>query len=652
MALEKAFKVLVDGVNNPVREVDVGGSNVTLIVTDTIDFGDDIKVSYTKPDTSQITDLNGNDLDSFVDKVVDNSVLDPNDADPPIFDGAETDQFGTEISISFDEDIVAAIPPNPVVNLSELETGEDTANENRYYIIWRWSPGDESNDNPRDYYEYRFRQVASPVNAWSNYARLTAGQIRIGNLLPNAQYEIEVRAVNNGGTSDGLVDQADTPTVQAGKPPVSFRITNRGRKLDGSTYKYFMNLAYERDASDTDPITRYEYRFKESTSDTWGGWVNNSLTETFSIDTLKRNTQYDFEVRTINFIGASVAATVQGTVTFNTPNTPDNFTATPSRGGDSTNGWTYQIALSWQKPADDNTNTVDGFRYRYKLSTADSFGSWVTVSKTTVSATITGLTHTVLYDIELEATNNEGSSTVQKQENILIFQVPGGVDSLAGVTSNAGTVDTPNLQIQWTWALPTVDSTNTIDDVQVRTREISNAWGSTAFVSKGAAATSHSINMLSEGTYEIEVKVINSAGDSEVSSNQVKITVLIEGPSLEVNAQGTNPRGSFNLVAVPGIANASSNDDVPDTLGYFELEYHAPGVTAWSTWSGSNKSADSPDGRFWMSASNFDVFSPTLSNGNFSLGQGLTTFVGYSARCRMINTDGSILSKWTEAVAS
>ena len=651
MTLEKAFKVSVEGVDNPIREVDVGGSSVTLVVENVIEFGDDIEVSYEKPATSQITDLNGNDLASFTNKVVENSVVDPNDADPPEFDGAETDKFGTEVSVSFDEDIVAAIPPNSPVNVGVLDVGADTGNANRFFIIWRWSPGDESNDNPRDYYEYRYRKVETPAAAWSNYARVTAGEITVDNLPPNASYEIEVRAVNNGGTSDGTTHIADTPTVEAGNKPINFTVDAKGRRLDGSTYKYYIDLSYQRDPEDTEPITRFEYRYKESTVNIWGAWISNALNTTFRLDGIKRNTQYDIEVRTINFIGASDEAELQETVTFSVPNTPTNLTVTPARGGDKTNGWTYKIDIGWDRPTEDDTNTIDGWRYRYKLSTANTFGSWVTVANAASSASITGLTHTVKYDIELEAVNNEGGSTASTEDDVLIFTAPNPVFSLITNTSNAGTVDTPNLTIEWGWLLPTTDSTNTIDDVQVRTRNKANAWGSTAFVSKGADGTSHSINMLDEGTYEIEIKTVNSAGDSTVQTAEGVITVLIDGPSLEATAQGTSPRGSFNLVAVPGIADASSNDDVPEGLGYFQLEYHPPGSTDWITWRGSNKSSDSPDGEFWMSAASFDVFSPVLSNGNFSLAQGLTTFVGYTARCRMIKTDGTILSRWTEATA-
>ena len=651
MALEDSFAVSVEGTDNPVEEVEVGGSSVSLKVRDRIRFGQKIKVSYTPPATSKITDVIGNALAALTDKEVANEVRDPNDIDPPVFEEAETDKEGREITLSFDEDVVAIIPPNPVTNLNELDVGADTGNANRFYITWRWSPGEEDNSNERQNYKYRTREHTNPVSAWSDYTTTEQGEVTIDNLPPNKSYQIGVVAENIGGESDETTDIADTPVVEAGNPPINFAITGKGRKLDSGTYKYFMAFEYDRDPDDTEPITRYEYRYKESTSNTWPAWTDNALNLTFEIIGLKRNTQYDIEVRTQNFIGASDEASLQDTVTFNTPNTPTMFTATPSRGGDKTNGWTYKIDIGWGRPTEDDTNPIDGWRYRYKLSTETKYGSWVAVANAATGASITGLTHTVKYDIELEATNNEGGSAAATVDDVVIFTTPDPVTSLIENTSNEGTIDTPNLTITFEWLIPTADSRNTIDDVLVRTRNTDNEWGSTAFISKGAAAKSHAINMLSEGTYEIEVKTTNSAGDSTVVTKQATITVLIAGPSLEVTAQGTSPRGSFNLVAVPGIADALSNDDIPEGLGYFELEYHPPGSTDWITWSGSNKSSDSPDGSFWMSAANFDVFSPVLSNGNFAKAQGLTTFVGYVAQCRMIHTDGTPLSRWTEATA-
>ena len=123
--INEAFTVEVNGNDNPVEEVDVGGSSVTLVVQNRLAFGDTITVTYEPPTTSKITDRFGNELAAFADQTVENELPDPNDTDPPEFDGAETDSEGLEISISFNEDIEASVPPNMPVELALLDDRPD-----------------------------------------------------------------------------------------------------------------------------------------------------------------------------------------------------------------------------------------------------------------------------------------------------------------------------------------------------------------------------------------------------------------------------------------------------------------------------------------------------------------------------------------------
>ena len=231
--INEAFTVEVNGTDNPVEEVDVGGSSVTLVVQNRLAFGDTITVTYEPPTTSKITDRFGNELAAFTDQTVDNELPDPNDTDPPEFDGAETDSEGLEISISFNEDIEASVPPNMPVELGLLDSREDPVNDHRYILEFRWSPGIENDQTERDYYEYRIREVTDPVTAWPAWARVDAGNVAIDNLPPNRMYEFAARAVNLGGPSPEETIVVSTPTVVAGLPLLNFEVTSKGRKLDG-----------------------------------------------------------------------------------------------------------------------------------------------------------------------------------------------------------------------------------------------------------------------------------------------------------------------------------------------------------------------------------------------------------------------------------
>ena len=623
MALDKAFSVRVNNVANPVEEVDVGGSGVTLRVQNRIEFGDTITVSYTVPATSKITDIFGNQLAAFANRTVDNERPDPSDSDPPVFEDASTDKTGREISISFDEDILAAIPPNPVINLDELESGDDPENMNRFYIEWRWSPGEESGDNDREYYQYRYREVTNPASAWSDYTRNETGSVRIGNLKPNATYEIEVVSTNVGGNSDPVTDTADSPIVESGLAPINFQITSKGRKLDGSNYKYFAIFSYARDASDTAPLTRYEYRLKKTSSNTWGGWTGNGTALTFEVDTLERNVSYDFQVRLVNFIGASGESELTDTVTFNKPDAATDLAAAGQRTG-SSGSYGYQIDLSWVLPSVDATNTIDSIRYRYKTSSASNYGSWTTIAGTATSVSITGLAHTTLYDIQLQTVNSTGKSAVSL-DDALAFAKPDPVTMLTCVFTRL-TNKTNN--VTYSWSLPAASSDKTIDEVLTRVRKTTDSWG--AFVSQTADFNTETVtNATDNSTYEIQVKTSNNVGESAVVTASCDVQVLGPGPTIEV----------FINLAAYLVQVVASGWEIPATKS-IEWEYHLGGETAW-------RSLGIKD------VSTLGEFEIVLVNTRWSEGslpQG-TTLAGTRGRLRGLDGNGDPLTEWSIATA-
>ena len=559
MALEKAFGVKVNGTNNPVEEVDVGGSSVSLRVQNRIQFGDTITVSYTVPVSSKITDIFGNELASFSDEPVDNELPDPSDSDPPVFDDASTDKEGREISISFNEDIAASIPPNPVVNLNELDSGPDGITDYKYFLEWRWSPGQSDETNEVQYYQYRFRRVTIPASDWSAYTRVDVGSVRINNLFPNAQYEIGVVPVNVGGQGDEVTDVADTPEVIAGTQPINFRTTNKGRKLVNGSYQFFIDLAFQLDPENTQPVTRYEYRFKLASASDWGTWTDNGTNLTFTLDNVTDDVEYNIEVRMVTVIGSSIAASLNETVSFAPPPTVDNFVASGVRGGDKTNGWTYAINLSWDEPDHDDTNEIDNYRYRYKLNSTNTWGGWVTVVNTATTVTITGLTHTVGYDLEFQAQNHEGNSPKQTVDNLVIFTAPPAVTGIMGIADKTS--------IEWAWVVPTTDASNMIDDILVRTRAKTGTWS--GFTSKGASGGTHELSSLTDGTtYQITVRTSNSAGNTDVVY-ETEYNVLAAAPYFEITV--------FTATIISTVVQTFP---LPDTK-FIQYEYRANSSAAW-----------------------------------------------------------------------
>ena len=572
MALADSFTVTVNGTDdNPVTEVNVGGSSATLIVENRINYGDTIAVSYTAPATGKITDLFGNELADFMNRLVGNEVLDPNDSTPPTVDDAETDARGREISISFDEDIVALIVPPAVVDIAVLGSGADTANQHRYYLEWGWSPGEGDENNAQEYYQYRYRQVTSPAASWSNYEITERPTVRVNNLLPNAQYEIEVLATNIAGDSAATMLISDTPTVEAGQPPTSLSVINKQRTIDPDTfnYVYIMDVLYAKNPANTEAVTRYEYRYKVAAGSAWTAWTDNELLLSFSI-MVEVNTIYDIEVRSVNFIGASSEIAIQDQVEFGIPNAPENLVVEPSRTG-TTGSFGYQIKLSWDTPDIDATNTIDNYQYRYKLSSTGIFSDWVELSADATEVTITGLTHSDAYDVEVSSLNNFGESTAVKQSNIVIFQTPPPIPMYDGIVEEIDNMGTAEHQIKWNWMLPaTVQGFNHIEDIEYRTRDVTNAWGS--WISFGNATTTQYIlkNLVDGTTYEIQVRLLNSAGETAPTLDDEQFNVLLDAPVFEIN----NLQDRVYQVVYFG-------PDEGSPIKFYQFQYQLVGENTW-----------------------------------------------------------------------
>ena len=634
MALADSFTVTVNGTtDNPVTEANVSGSAVTLTVENRIAYGDTIAVSYTAPATGKITDLFGNELADFMDRMVGNEILDPNDTTPPEFESADTDARGNEISISFDEDIVALIVPPAVIELVSLGTGADTGNANRYYLEWGWAQGESDESNQQEYYQYRYRQVTSPAANWSSYEITERPTVRVNNLLPNTQYEIEVIATNVAGDSAATTLITDTPTVEAGQPPINLSVINKSRAFDPDTlgYTYNMDVLYAKNPANTEGVTRYEYRFKIASGSAWSAWTDNQLLLSFSI-VVEVNTLYDIEVRTVNFIGASSEIAIQEQVEFGVPNAPDNLQVEPSRTG-TTGSYAYQITLSWDTPDVDATNTIDSYQYRYKLSSASEFNDWVELSADTNEVTITGLTHTDAYDVEVSSLNNFGESTVVKQSNIVIFQTPPPIPMYDGIVEEIDNMGTTTHQIKWNWMLPaTVQGFNHIEDIQYRTRDVTDAWGS--WISFGNTTTTQYIlkNLVDGTTYEIQVRLLNSAGESAPTLDDEQYNVLLDAPVYELNnLQNRVLQIVFFLPA----------EDSP--IVYLHIEYQLVGESTWREWrGGAGSNVNAPDGQYWVTMPAFGGAS--VSNFDWANGAGITV------RWRGIDTDGEVITEWGQGV--
>ena len=226
-------------------------------------------------------------------------------------------------------------------------------------------------------------QVSDNGTSWTD---VTSGTSYTFSGLTNGQsYTFEVRAVNGVGNSAAATTTA-TPQAAAAVPgtPQSFTAT------PGDTQ---VTLNWSAPASDGgSPITKYQVSDDSGTS-----WTDVTSGTSYTFTGLTNGQSYTFEVRAVNGVGNSAAATATATpqAAAAVPGTPRSFTATP---GDT------QVTLNWSAPTSDGGSPIT----KYQVSD-DSGTSWTDVTSGT-SYTFSGLTNGQSYTFEVCAVNGVGNS--------------------------------------------------------------------------------------------------------------------------------------------------------------------------------------------------------------------------------------------------
>ena len=168
-----------------------------------------------------------------------------------------------------------------------------------------------------DHYEYRHKETSAAAfpDTWTNAGSgLTA---TVDGLTNGTEYTFEVRAVNVAGPGPAAASRSATPAMVPGA------VQNLAlRTVHGAGQ---VVLVWNAPASDGGAaVDRYEYRHKETSAAAFPDtWTDVGLALTATVDGLTNDTEYTFEVRAVNAIGAGQAAMSPAV----TPREPPTVTA-------------------------------------------------------------------------------------------------------------------------------------------------------------------------------------------------------------------------------------------------------------------------------------------------------------------------------------
>ena len=251
-------------------------------------------------------------------------------------------------------------------------------------------------------------------------------------LTNGTSYTFILVSINANGTSLGSVSTSVTP----------FTVPSTPGNLTGTSTTNTATLNWL--APSTGGSAILGYKIYDSSGNIYDSSGNISIdtgliyttgpsVRTFIVPGLSQGVTYTFTLNAANSAGNSLGATIS--ITPGAPGTPTSLTVIPGNAS---------VQLNWLAPA--NGGTVTGYKISYS-------GINSTVSSSTLTKTITGLTNGNQYTFSVYATNATGSSLTPA----IISATPGLPYAPTGLSAAAGTGS-----VTLNWSAPSVTGGSSI----------------------------------------------------------------------------------------------------------------------------------------------------------------------------------------------
>ena len=366
---------------------------------------------------------------------------------------------------------------------------------------------------------------ASEWTALDDTNSSTTTSATISSLTNGTTYQVQVRAGNSVGDGPWSPSTTEYPSTTPGTPAAP-SLTAGDQSLALSWTAPTGNGG--------SALTGYKLRYRVADTDSGqsgnqpGNWKNHSHTgtgTTNSISGLTNDTAYDVQVRATNRSGDGAWSA--------------SATATPAKAPDAPSAPTLtkgatQLSVSWSAP-DDNGAAITDYDVRYRACTkstdlscsgstnnSDWAATWSSHAHTGTgrSATITGLTNGTAYQVQVRATNAQGTGSWSASAKAAPEDKP--------KKPAAPSLSVWNASLNVSWTAP-VDNGQAITDYDVQYRACTKAgdltcasnptwaddWSDRSGETNSDTATSATVSGLTNGTaYQVRVRATNSVGDS------------------------------------------------------------------------------------------------------------------------------------------
>ena len=365
-------------------------------------------------------------------------------------------------------------------------------------------------------YQYRRRVGTGGWGGWTTIADsdlVESGTTRsytVTGLTNDTTYRFQVRGRSSVGDGAASTEVEATPEAGAPGAPTNLRATAGDEQV---------TLSWTAPSDDGgEPITGYEYRYREQSSSYPVVWTATGDTRT-TVTVYSRNngTTYFFQVRAVNDVDCADTEidpcgqpSLESSATpVGEPETRVNLTTVTF--GD------RRVELEWSlqtppPPADDRS----GFQYRQKAG--GGYGRWIDVRNSDASTTthvVAGLTNGTTYTFQVRAVNSSGGGLASNELSAVPSTTPGAPTTL---TATAG-----DEQVSLTWTAAS-DGGRRISGYECQRMRGADAYGPCTDRSIGASATSLTLTdedvppIENDTTYTFQVQAVNGNGSGDWSN--------------------------------------------------------------------------------------------------------------------------------------
>jgi hypothetical protein len=319
---------------------------------------------------------------------------------------------------------------------------------------------------------YSVLYQVSGASSWYNYTVTSSTTASVTGLVASANYNFQVIAVNNYGSSPAGTASCQAPSsVATGTAPAT--PTN----LTATANSTSITLSW----SAVTGAVEYNILYQVSGATTWAEAGATSST-TFNVAGLVYPATYNFQLFSINNFGESSAATLSwGTG----PLAPSGATGSSPT--------TTSIALNWSSGTGAASYNVV---YQIGSGTATTLTGY-----TNTNTTVTGLAADTVYNFSVYSVNSYGTSSNAAT-------VTFGTDPAAPTALGASSFSTTGMTVSWT-------GTSTATSYNVTYQPNNGTWSTI----NGVTGTSTNLSGLTPGTlYNFYVVGVNGYGTGPASS--------------------------------------------------------------------------------------------------------------------------------------